>query len=237
MDGNGRWAQKRGQPRTFGHRKGAETVEATLRAAEELGVKYLTLFAFSTENWQRPQDEVKELMRLIRFYVQHKLSELHKNNVQLRMIGQRGRLDAGLLKLIESAEQVTANNTGITLQVALSYSGRWDLTQATQKIAAQIKDGTLDPANITEQTVAQHLETHGVPDPDLLIRTSGEQRISNFTLWQLAYSECYFTPTLWPDFAKADLVEAITAYQNRDRRFGKLSTPALSDPSVYAEQG
>ena len=236
MDGNGRWAQKRGQPRTFGHRKGAETVETTLRAAEDIGIKYLTLFAFSTENWRRPQDEVKELMRLIRFYVQHKLSELHKNNVRVRMIGQRDRLDAELLKLIESAEQVTADNTGVTLQVALSYSGRWDLTQAMQKIATQVKEGTLDPSAITEETVASHLDTAGIPEPDLLIRTSGEQRISNFTLWQLAYSECYFTPTLWPDFSKTDLLEAVHVYQQRERRFGQIPT-STAIPLPLAEEG
>lgn len=234
MDGNGRWAQKRGQPRTFGHRKGAEAVERTLRAAEELGIKYLTLFAFSTENWKRPVEEVGELMRLIRFYIQHKLTELHENNVRVKMIGDRARLSPDILKLIETAENVTQNNTAITLQIALSYSGRWDLTQAAQKLAAQVQAGTLQPEQITEETLAAALETDGIPEPDLLIRTSGEQRISNFMMWQLAYSECYFTPTLWPDFGKADLVEALEAYTNRERRFGQvLATDALP----HAEEG
>lgn len=228
MDGNGRWAQKRNQPRTFGHRKGAEAVERTLRAAEELGIKYLTLFAFSTENWKRPADEVGELMRLIRFYIQNKLTELHENNVRVKMIGDRTRLSPDLLKLIESAEVVTRNNTAITLQVALSYSGRWDLAQAAQKLAEQVKAGTLQPDQITEETLAAALDTDGIPEPDLLIRTSGEQRISNFMMWQLAYSECYFTPTLWPDFGKDDLVQALDAYTNRERRFGQIPTAPLS---------
>lgn len=235
MDGNGRWAQKRNQPRTFGHRKGAEAVETTLRAAQDMGIKYLTLFAFSTENWKRPADEVGELMRLMRFYIQNKLSDLHKNNVRVKMIGERSRLSPDLLKLIEAAEEVTRDNTSITLQVALSYSGRWDMTQAVQKLAAQIQAGTLQPDQISEEILASALDTQGIPEPDLLIRTSGEQRISNFMMWQLAYSECYFTPTLWPDFGKDNLAEAVMAYANRERRFGAIPAPAASMP--VAEEG
>ncbi|HEY1097139.1 MAG TPA: isoprenyl transferase [Alphaproteobacteria bacterium] len=222
MDGNGRWAQKRGQPRTFGHRKGVEALERTVRAATEAGIKYLTLFAFSTENWKRPADEVHDLMHLMRFYLQNKLDELHGNNVRLKIIGDRTAFSSDLLNLFKQAEEKTQNNDAITLQIAVSYSGRWDIRQAVHKLAQQVKDGGLDPAEITEDTIAQALDTAGVPEPDLLIRTSGEQRISNFLLWQLAYSECYFTPTLWPDFDKADLYEAIASYQQRERRFGAL---------------
>jgi undecaprenyl diphosphate synthase len=222
MDGNGRWAQKRGQPRTFGHRKGVDAIERTTRAAADLGIKYLTLFAFSTENWKRPADEVHDLMHLMRFYLQNKLAELHENNICLRIIGDRQALSSDLLHLINQAEEKTRNNTAITLQVAISYSGRWDIRQAVQKLAQQVKDGSLDPSMITEEMIGQGLDTAGVPEPDLLIRTSGEQRISNFLLWQMAYSECYFTQTLWPDFDKADLNEAIAAFRGRERRFGQV---------------
>lgn len=225
MDGNGRWAQKRGQPRTWGHKQGADAIERTLREATELGIKYLTLFAFSTENWKRPIDEVNELMRLIQFYIQGKLTELHENGVRVKMIGDRSRLNSDLMKLIESAENVTKNNQTITLQVALSYSGRWDLAQAAQQVAAKVAAGTISPDAITEDTLAEHLDTAGIPDPDLVIRTSGEQRISNFLLWQMAYSECYFTETLWPDFGKADLVAAIQSFNRRERRFGQVPAP------------
>ena len=222
MDGNGRWAQRRGQPRTFGHRKGVDAIERSTRAAADLGVQYLTLFAFSTENWKRPLEEVNDLIHLMRFYLKNKLSDLHENNVCLKIIGDRTTMPDDLITLFDQAETKTRNNTGITLQIAISYSGRWDLTQAAQKLAAKVQNGELSAAEITEDSLAACLATANVPDPDLVIRTSGEQRISNFLLWQMAYSECYFTQTLWPDFGKDDLMAAILSFNQRERRFGQV---------------
>lgn len=230
MDGNGRWAQKRGQPRTFGHRKGVEALEQTLKAAQEIGIKCLTLFAFSTENWKRPADEVHDLMHLMRFYLQNKLDELHAQNIRLRIIGDRQAFSYDLVQLFEQAEAKTKDNDAFLLQVAVSYSGRWDIRQAVQKLVQQVKDGTCDPDHITEEMISGALDTGNTPEPDLLIRTSGEQRVSNFMLWQLAYAELYFTDTLWPDFGKADLVQAVTAYQTRERRFGGL--PSSPDKNI-----
>ncbi len=224
MDGNGRWAQKRGLPRTAGHKAGAEATEHVIRAAGELGVKYLTLFGFSTENWGRPADEVSQLMGLLRYYLKSKTAELHKNKVKLTVIGDRSRLDSDILDLIESAEKLTVNNDAIHVQIALSYSGRWDLTQAAQNLAQQVKNGTLQPHEITQEHLNDSLSTAKLPDPDLLIRTSGEERISNFLLWQCAYAEFYFSPTYWPDFGNQDLVEAIRSYNTRNRRFGSQIT-------------
>lgn len=227
MDGNGRWAQKRHQPRTAGHKAGADATERVIRAAGEMGVKYLTLFGFSTENWGRPEDEVSQLMGLLRYYLKSKTAELHQNEVKLTVIGDRSLLDDDIVTLIENAEKITENNTAIHVQIALSYSGRWDITDTVQRLAKQVEQGQLKPEDITQDVVSQSLSTAGIPDPDLLIRTSGEERISNFLLWQCAYSELYFSPTYWPDFDKEDLSEAITAYNQRNRRFG--SKIALSE--------
>ena len=226
MDGNGRWAQKRGLPRVAGHKQGADTVERVVRAAKDLGVKHLTLFAFSTENWNRPEQEVTDLMGLLRQYLRSKTVEMHENNVRLRIIGDRSRLSKDILSSIDYAEDLTKSNTDITVYMALSYSGRWDMTQAMQKIAAQVQEGMLKPESITEDVIAGNLSTVGVPEPDLIIRTSGEQRISNFLLWQGAYSEYYFTEAHWPDFDQALLAEAIASYQKRERRFGKIAVQA-----------
>lgn len=227
MDGNGRWAQKRSLPRTAGHKAGADATEHVIRAAGELGVKYLTLFGFSTENWGRPEDEVTQLMGLLRYYLKSKTAELHKNKVKLTVIGDRTRLDDDIVALIDSVEKLTGNNDAIHVQIALSYSGRWDIAQATQKIAEQVKQGILQPEDITQEMFGESLSTARIPDPDLLIRTSGEERISNFLLWQCAYSELFFTSTYWPDFGKNDLIEAVTAYNQRNRRFG--SKVAISE--------
>ncbi len=226
MDGNGRWAQKRGLPRVAGHKQGADAVERVVRAATKLGIKHLTLFAFSTENWKRPEQEVTDLMGLLRQYLRSKTAEMHENNVRLRIIGDRARLNKDILASIETAEELTKNNTAITVYMALSYSGRWDMTQAMQKIATQVQQGLLKPDSITEEVIAQNLNMADVPDPDLIIRTSGEQRISNFLLWQGAYSEYYFTDVHWPDFDQAVLEQAITSYQKRERRFGKIPAQA-----------
>ena len=226
MDGNGRWAQMRGLPRLAGHKQGAETVEDIVRAAGNKGVRYLTLFAFSTENWKRPLEEVNGLMGLLLLYLRSKTAEMHKNNVRLKIIGDRSRLSGDILASIVSAETLTKNNDGLTLQLAISYSGRWDMTQAMQQIAAKVQTGQLQPQEITEAVVAAHLCTANVPDPDLIIRTSGEKRVSNFLLWQSAYAEYYFTDLHWPNFNAATLQTAIDAFQQRERRFGKISVQA-----------
>jgi len=226
MDGNGRWAQKRGLPRVAGHKQGAETVERVVRAAKDLGVKHLTLFAFSTENWKRPEQEVVDLMGLLRQYLRSKTAEMHENNVRLHIIGDRTRLSKDILASIDYAEELTAKNDGIAVYIALSYSGRWDMMQAMRKIASQVQEGLLKPESVTEEVINQNLSTAGVPEPDLIIRTSGEQRISNFLLWQGAYSEYYFTDTHWPDFDYDLMAEAIDSYQKRERRFGKIPVQA-----------
>jgi undecaprenyl diphosphate synthase len=226
MDGNGRWAEQRGLPRVAGHKQGAEAVERVVRAASDLGVKYLTLFAFSTENWGRPEQEVTDLMGLLNMYLRSKTADMHENGVRLKIIGDRTRLSKDILNLIDHAETLTQHNTKIVVQMALSYSGRWDMTQATQQIASKVAAGELAVENITEDTLAGFLSTAGTPEPDLIIRTSGEQRISNFLLWQGAYSEYFFTQTYWPDFDTKDLQEAFASYQQRERRFGKIATRA-----------
>lgn len=220
MDGNGRWAQKRGLPRTLGHRQGAETVRRVVEAAAEAGVKYLTLFGFSTENWSRPADEVRELMSLMRHYVRGNVADLHKNGVRLRIIGERERIDPDVLGIVEQAEQLTSANDRLHLTIAFSYGARQEIVMAARKLAADVQAGKLIPEEIDVSTVNSALLTSDLPDPDLLIRTSGEQRISNFLLWQLAYAELVFVDTFWPDFGKAELNEAIRTYQGRDRRFG-----------------
>jgi undecaprenyl diphosphate synthase len=220
MDGNGRWAQARGLPRIAGHRRGAEAVRRTLTAASELGVPYLTLFGFSSENWKRPLTEVDDLMGLLRHYLRGEIAELHRNGVRLRVIGERCRLSPDIVTLIENAEALTQDNGGVNLTIALSYGGRAEIMAAMRTLAEKAVAGALAPEAIDEEVVARHLFTTDIPDPDLLIRTSGEQRISNFLLWQCAYAELVFTKTLWPDFGRDDLEQAIADYGGRDRRYG-----------------
>jgi undecaprenyl diphosphate synthase len=220
MDGNGRWAKARGLPRLAGHRRGAEAVRRTVTAAGELGIPYLTLFGFSSENWKRPLAEVDDLMGLLRHYLRGEIAELHRNGVRLRVIGDRGRLASDIVTLIANAEALTRDNTGVNLTIALSYGGRDEIITAVRALIAKAAAGELSPEAIDEAVISGHLFTADIPDPDLLIRTSGEQRISNFLLWQCAYSELVFTKTLWPDFGPADLEQAIADYGGRERRYG-----------------
>jgi undecaprenyl diphosphate synthase len=220
MDGNGRWAKARGLPRIQGHRRGAEAVRRTLTAAAELGISYLTLFGFSSENWKRPSDEVDDLMSLLRVYLRGEIAELHRQGVRVRIIGDRTRLAPDIVTLIVNAEQLTAENSRLNLIVALSYGGRHDIVQAARRLAAEAAAGRLAPDRIDEAQFAAQLYTAGIPDPDLLIRTSGEQRISNFLLWQTAYTELVFVDTLWPDFGASDLEKAVREFHGRDRRYG-----------------
>jgi undecaprenyl diphosphate synthase len=221
MDGNGRWASCRGLPRSIGHRQGAKSLKRTVSAAGDLGIKYLTLFGFSSENWNRPESEIKELMRLLRYYLHSETAELLKNNIRLRVIGDISAFDKDIIELIKNAEELSKDNDGIDLSIALNYGGRHDILQAAQKVAATKDTASMNFEEV-ESLFASSLMTAGMPDPDLLIRTSGEQRISNFLLWQCAYSEFIFTETLWPDFGKSDLEMAIAEFQGRDRRFGGL---------------
>ena len=220
MDGNGRWARARGQPHAAGHERGAESVRATVRACAELGVRYLTLYAFSSENWKRPTHEVDDLMGLLRIYMRREIAELHAQNVRLRFIGARARLAGDIIRLIEDAEQRTAVNTGIVVVVALNYGSHAEIVAAARQAAEDAAAGRLDPADLTEDRFAAYLETAGIPYPDLLIRTSGEQRLSNFLLWQAAYAELVFTDVHWPDFTRKTLEGAIREFQRRDRRYG-----------------
>jgi undecaprenyl diphosphate synthase len=220
MDGNGRWAQARGLPRIAGHRRGAEAVRRTLEAAVELEIPYLTLFGFSSENWKRPLGEIDDLMGLLRHYLRGEIAELHRNGVRLRVIGDVGRLSAEIVTLIDTAEALTRDNTAINLTIALSYGGRAEIVAAARAIAAKVAAGDLPLDAIGEEAIAEHLFTADLPDPDLLIRTSGEQRISNFLLWQCAYAELVFTKTLWPDYGLDDLEQAIAEYCCRERRYG-----------------
>jgi undecaprenyl diphosphate synthase len=220
MDGNGRWARLRGLPRVAGHRRGAEAVRRTLEAAVDFGIQYLTLFGFSSENWRRPSGEINDLMGLLRHYLRGEIAELHRNGVRVRIIGERARLAADIVTLIDNAEDLTGGNSRICLTIALSYGGRAEIARAARRLAEEVKAGRLDPAEIDEACFARHLLTEGMPDPDLLIRTSGEQRISNFLLWQSAYAELVFTPTLWPDFGRDDLAQALRDYHGRERRYG-----------------
>lgn len=223
MDGNGRWAKEQGKNRLFGHQQGARAVKSAIIGAREAGIKYLTLYAFSTENWNRPEDEVKGLMNLLVTTIEKELAELHENGVRLIILGDLSRLSNKVRKKVEFAVTKTASNTELSLQVALSYSGRWEIATAAQRIAADCIEGKITPADITETSFQQYLSTAGIPDPELMIRTSGEMRISNFLLYQLAYSELYFPSLHWPEFTKETLFEAIINYQNRERRFGKTS--------------
>lgn len=223
MDGNGRWAKQRGGIRIFGHKNAVTAVRETVEAAAELGVEYLTLYAFSTENWSRPESEVSALMQLLVTTIRKEAASLNKNNIRLQTIGNTESLPKNCQRELMEAMELTKDNTRMTLVLALSYSGRWDLTQAMRKVAAKVEQGELSSADINESVVVNHLTTAGMPDPELLIRTSGEMRISNFLLWQLAYTELYITELLWPDFRKQHLYEAIISYQRRERRFGKTS--------------
>ncbi|MBB3266639.1 undecaprenyl diphosphate synthase [Azospirillum sp. OGB3] len=220
MDGNGRWAKSRGLPRTAGHKKGVDAVRRTVEAAGELGIGYLTIFSFSSENWRRPEEEVSDLMQLLRFYLRSEIADLHRNGVRLRVIGDRARLSKDIVSLIENAETLTRDNRKLTLVVALSYGSRQEITLAARRLAEEVKAGTLDPADITEDRLSERLFTADIPDPDLIVRTSGEKRISNFLLWQAAYAELVFVDTLWPDFSKRDLEAAIEEFHRRERRFG-----------------
>ncbi len=223
LDGNGRWAKAKGLLRNAGHVRGAQVVEDMLKVVDDAGIKYFTVYAFSTENWNRPQDEVTALMGLLRKYMEGSLRKAAKNNVRIRVIGDRTKLSADIIKSIENLERDTAENTGLNFQIAINYGGRDEIRRAVTKIAEKVSSGQTDPASITEETISAELDTADIPDPDLLIRTCGEQRISNFLLWQLAYTEFYFTPVPWPDFNKEELEKAIDAYNGRERRFGGLN--------------
>jgi undecaprenyl diphosphate synthase len=222
MDGNGRWARQRHLPRIEGHRAGAESARVIIRAAGELGIKYLTLYAFSVENWNRPKEEVDALMKYLVHYLKTETSELNKNNVRLEVIGQIYRLPENVQDHLRKSMATLSRNNGLTLVMALSYGGRTEIVDAVRSIAKEVKAGRIDPADITEQVFAQHLYTYAIPDPDLLIRTSGEMRVSNFLLWQISYTELVVTQTLWPDFRKPQLHSALEEYHRRHRRFGAL---------------
>jgi len=223
MDGNGRWAKKHGRERLYGHLNGVESVRAVLETAVEIGVKYLTLYTFSTENWNRPKKEVDGLMTLLMQNLVKELPTFHKNNVRLRAIGDRKMLPAEALRLLENCEKETESHDRTTLVLALSYSSRWEITEMVRKVAEKVASGEMRAEEITEKTVDNNLATAGIPDPDLLIRTSGEYRLSNYLLWQMAYTEMYFTDTLWPDFRREEFLKAIEDYNGRERRFGKTS--------------
>jgi len=222
MDGNGRWAEDRGEMRIYGHMNGVESVRDTLRAARELGVSFLTLYAFSTENWNRPKDEVDALMDLLVSTIIDEIDELDDNSVRLQTIGDIDNLPSSCQIALKKGIERTASNDGVTLVLALSYSSRWEISKAVREISVKVKEG-LDPESIDDALISSHLCTAGMPDPELLIRTSGENRISNFLLWQIAYAELYFTDVFWPDFRKPDFYKAILSYQNRERRFGMVS--------------
>ncbi|MBI3451956.1 MAG: isoprenyl transferase [Rhodospirillales bacterium] len=223
MDGNGRWAKARGLPRVAGHRRGTEAVRRAVAGAKELGIRYLTLFGFSSENWKRPATEVSDLMGLLRLYLRGEIADLHRNGVRLRIIGDRGRLSSDIVTLIDNAEETTKANNELTLVVALSYGGRADIVSAARRLAQAAAEGRIAATDIDEETFARHLYTDGIPDPDLVIRTSGEKRLSNFLLWQSAYAELVFVDTQWPDFSKRDLEDAIREFQRRERRYGAAS--------------
>ena len=222
LDGNGRWAKSKGMPRNYGHVQGAKTVEVICEEAYKMGIQYLTVYAFSTENWNRPKDEVDALMKLLRNYMKTCLSTAKKNRMCVRVLGDKTGLDEDIRQRIAELEESTKNNDGLHFQIALNYGGRDEIVRAVKEIAGKVKEGELDPSDITEQYLSDMLDTKGLPEPDLLIRTCNEQRISNFLLWQLAYTEFYFTPVAWPDFSKEELIKAVEAYNHRDRRYGGL---------------
>ncbi|MCS0454138.1 isoprenyl transferase [Vibrio diabolicus] len=220
MDGNGRWAKSKGKPRVFGHKKGVNAVRKTVAAASKLGIKAMTLFAFSSENWRRPEEEVGLLMELFITVLSSEVKKLHKNNLRLRVIGNTSRFSERLQKKIVEAENLTAGNTGMVINIAANYGGKWDITEAAKTLALKARNGEIRVEDINEQLITEHLTMADLPEVDLLIRTSGECRISNFMLWQMAYAEMYFTPEYWPEFDEDSLVEAVTWFINRERRFG-----------------
>jgi undecaprenyl diphosphate synthase len=228
MDGNGRWAAARGLPRVEGHRRGVEALRKTVRAAGDMGIRCLTIFSFSSENWQRPASEVRDLMGLLRLFIRKDLAELHSNGVRVRVIGERDSLDPDIHRLLEEAEELTSANTNLLLVVAFNYGARDEIARAVRRIAADVASGVVKPDAITEEMIGQHLDAPEIADPDLIIRTSGEQRLSNFLLWQAAYSELVFTPVYWPDFDRAALEAAIEEYRRRERRFGGLAARTAS---------
>ena len=231
MDGNGRWATQQGKPRAYGHQNAIQNVKETVKACAALGIPYLTLYAFSIDNWQRPQAEVNAIIHLITTTIRKELQELIQNNVHINIIGDLQRLPQNCQKALQRATQATQHNQGLQLTIALSYSGRWDLAEAAKAIAQAAQEGKINPQDITPALLQQHLTTKNLPNPDLLIRTGGEQRLSDFCMLPLAYTELLFTPTLWPDFRTSHLYEAIVAYQKRQRRFGKLpATPTQPTP-------
>ena len=222
MDGNGRWASARGLPRGEGHRRGVEALRKTVRAAGEIGISVLTIFSFSAENWARPASEIRDLMGLLRRFIRNDLAELHQSGVKVRVIGERSDLDSDIRRLLEEAEELTKRNDHLTLVVAFNYGARQEIARAAARLAAKVKAGELSPEAITAELIGENLDAPDLPDPDLIIRTSGEQRLSNFLLWQAAYSELVFVPTYWPDFDRAALENAIAEYHRRERRFGGL---------------
>ncbi|MDX5321256.1 MAG: isoprenyl transferase [Bacteroidota bacterium] len=228
MDGNGRWAKGQGKFRVFGHHKGVDTVKEITETAAELGIKYLTLYAFSTENWSRPKAEVNALMDLLVKTIKKEMPTLMKNNIRLDAIGNMDSLPNKCLANLNEAKEKTSNNSGMTLVLALSYSAKWDIAEAVKRIALDVQQGLIKQNDIDDHLITRYLSTHGIPEPELLIRTSGELRISNFLLWEIAYSELYFTDVLWPDFSKEELFKALIDYQNRERRFGKISEQLTS---------
>lgn len=223
MDGNGRWAASRGLPRGEGHRRGVEALRKVVRGAGELGISYLTIFSFSSENWSRPASEIGDLFGLLKRFIRNDLAELHRDGVKVTVIGERAGLEADIVALLKEAEDLTRNNTNMTLVVAFNYGSRQEIARAAQRLAQEVVDGKREPATITAELIESRLDTAGIPDPDLIIRTSGEQRLSNFLMWQAAYSEFVFVPAHWPDFDKAALQQAIDEYARRDRRFGGLA--------------
>lgn len=220
LDGNGRWAKAKGMPRNYGHVQGAKTVEVICEEAYRMGIQYLTVYAFSTENWNRPKDEVDALMKLLRNYMKTCLKTAEKNRMCIRVLGDKSRLDEDIRARIAELEEATKNNDGLHFQIAINYGGRDEIRRCVKKLGERILKGELIPEDITEETISGALDTYGLPEPDLLIRTCNEQRISNFLLWQLAYTEFYFTPVAWPDFSKEELIKAVEAYTKRDRRYG-----------------
>jgi undecaprenyl diphosphate synthase len=222
MDGNGRWARARGRPRTYGHYAGVNAVREAIRGAVDAGLTYLTLYSFSTENWRRPEGEISDLMGLLRRYLRSEIAELHQNSIRLKVIGERERLSPDILQLIESSEALTASNTALTLVLALSYGGRQEIVRAARTLADLAARGLLDPAGITADSFGAFLQTAGIPDPDIILRTSGEQRLSNFLLWQGAYAELVFVDKYWPDFTAADVAEAVAEFHQRERRYGAV---------------
>lgn len=222
LDGNGRWAKKKGMPRNYGHAQGSKNVEDMCEIVYNRGIEYFTVYAFSTENWSRPDDEVAALMKLLRDYMKNCIKRANKNNMKVRVIGDKTGLAQDLQESIARLEEATKDNTGLKFTIAINYGSRDEITRAVRQIGEEIRDGRLQPQEITEELIASRLDTAGMPDPDLMIRTSGEQRISNFLLWQLAYTEFYYTSAYWPDFDKDELEKAIKAYESRDRRYGKI---------------